>query len=223
MAASEKTNWAMVGGVAAVVGVVVAVVAIVVAHVDSQGGGTTSPPSVSSSGTSTWSAPSTDRVDPPPPSTPNPTQDPPTIQPQPAPEPPARSTPSATAPPAPTNTIDAVYVTVGSGNGLILKKGDVFELQPTYPSSINPPFMTFRWESQGAGGKVSGDCNVAATINGPGDYPQRRRDGACSGRVSSDLKIMEPGTYTVAVDVTPPDGGAIVSGSSSFTVVPHGG
>ena len=222
MVASEKTNWGMVGAIAGVVGVLVAILAIVVAHRDSQGG-TADPPPVSSSRLSTPSAPPIDPVDPLPPSTPSRTQAPRTTKAPAPPDPPAEPSPPATNPPAPTNVIDTVYVTVSSGNGLILKKGDVFELQPTYPSSINPPYMTFRWESQGAGGAVSGECNVAATINGPGYYPQRRRDGTCSGRVSPDLKIMEPGTYTVSVDVTPPDGGPAVPGSASFTVVPHGG
>jgi hypothetical protein len=120
--------------------------------------------------------------------------------------------------------IETVYVTVDSGNGLILKKGDVFELQPSTPSSINPPYMTFRWSSQGAGGEInSSDCSVAAEISGPGDYPQHRRSGECSGRVSPDLKIMQPGNYSVSVTVTPPGGGPSVSGSASFTVVPQGG
>ncbi|AGZ54259.1 hypothetical protein PJK45_18950 [Mycobacterium kansasii] len=124
----------------------------------------------------------------------------------------------------PSTAIDSVYVSVDSGNGLILRKGEVFELQPTTPSSINPPYMTFRWSSQGPGGQVgSSNCNVSADISGPGAYPQHRRSSDCTGRVSPDLQIMMPGTYVVSVMVTPPGGGSAVTGSTSFTVVPHGG
>jgi hypothetical protein len=106
-------------------------------------------------------------------------------------EPPVPSEEAPRQPATPSNTIDSVYVTAESGNGLILKKGDVFELQPSTPSNINPPYMTFRWSSQGAGGEVSSsDCNVSADISGPGDYPQHRRSGDCSGRVSPDLRII---------------------------------
>ncbi|EUA04306.1 hypothetical protein I547_2556 [Mycobacterium kansasii 824] len=41
--------------------------------------------------------------------------------------------------------------------------------------------------------------------------------------MSPDLQIMMPGTYVVSVMVTPPGGGSAVTGSTSFTVVPHGG
>ena len=223
MSGLDETNWGKIGAIAAIIGVPVAVIAIIVAHSDSQtaqgGTGTTSltssvvTPQSSSPLTDTGQPPSTYRTTYPPTTTDDVV---PTVQ--------TQGSPTEQPPgPAP-NVIDAVNVSVESGNGLILKKGDVYEIQPTYPSSINPPYMTFRWSAQGAGGEVdSGDCNVSATISGPGEYPQHRRDGACSGRVSSDLKVMEPGVYTVSVDVTPPGGGALVSGSTSFTVVPHGG
>lgn len=216
MGGPDETSWGKVAAIAGVVGVVVAIAAIVVAHHDSHGGQdrTTSPES-------SLVPPSTSSVfgD----ASQLPTTYPPTLTDVPSN---ARSSdPVSEQPPSPSqNLVDTVDVSVDSGNGLILKKGDVYELQPTYPSDINPPYMTFRWSSQGAGGEVdSGDCNVSATIAGPGEYPQRRRDGSCSGRVSPDLKVMEPGVYTVSVDVTPPGGGAPVSGSTSFTVVPHGG
>jgi hypothetical protein len=141
---------------------------------------------------------------------------------------PSQAPPTATAEePAPQPEtaagISDVYVTASTGNGLLQKRGDVFEMQPSVPSSINPPYMTFRWSSQGAGGEMSGECNVDAVITGPGDYPQHRRGGDCSGRVSPDLEIMENGTYTITVTVTPLGGGQATIGTTSFTVVPRGG
>lgn len=131
----------------------------------------------------------------------------------------------APAPPPATDTISSVFVTPRTGNGLLQKVGsNTFELQPTIPSSINPPYMTFDWSSQGANGEIaSSDCTVEADISGPGDYPQHRRSGACSGSPSQELKIMQSGTYTISVAVTPPGGGLTVTGTASFSVVPRGG
>jgi len=213
----DETNWGKVGAIAAVVSVIVAIVAIVIAHQDSNAGTSGPTPPGISTGSISTSLPATDA------GPRSATSSPSYINTQSTPRPSVQVQSEEPSTP-PKTGIEAVYVTVGSGNGLILKKGDVFELQPTYPSDINPPYMTFRWASQGPGGEVdSDDCTVSATISGPGEYPQHRRDGACSGRVSTDLKIMEPGVYTVSVDVTPPGGGTPVPGSASFTVVPHGG
>jgi hypothetical protein len=95
----------------------------------------------------------------------------------------------------------------------------------SYPSSINPPLMTFEWVSQGPGGEVdSADCTVNAQIEGPGrSYPQYRRSSDCSGSPNSRLEVYEAGSYTVTVTVIPPDGGTPVTGRDSFTLVPHGG
>lgn len=126
---------------------------------------------------------------------------------------------------APQSAILSVAVTPRTGNGLLTKVGqDTYELV-SYPSSINPPLMTFDWASQGPGGKVgSGGCTVNAQIDGPGsNYPQYRRSSDCSGSPNSRLEVYDPGSYTVTVAVTPPDGGSPVSGSASFTLVPHGG
>ncbi|WP_264065062.1 hypothetical protein [Mycolicibacterium hippocampi] len=131
--------------------------------------------------------------------------------------------PPPDSPPAQALGINDVYVTASTGNGLLQKRGDVFEMQPSFPSSINPPYMTFRWSSQGANGEIRGECNVEAVITGPGNYPQERRSGDCSGRVSPDLKIMELGTYDITVSVSPIGGGASATGYASFTVVPRGG
>lgn len=225
MGGPQETSWGKVGAVAGVVAAILAVVGIAIAHNDSRAGGNGSPAPAPS-----FTPQPATSLTPQPVSLPaEPAQAAPTYQPSSPSGQPGQASPPAQVRPTespnpPSNVISAVYVTATSGNGLILKKGAAYELQPTYPSDINPPYMTFRWASQGAGGEIgSGDCDVSATITGPGEYPQQRHDGGCSGRVGRDLKIMVPGVYTISVEVTPPGGGAPVSGSTSFTVVPHGG
>jgi hypothetical protein len=110
------------------------------------------------------------------------------------------------------------------GNGIVTEVGpDLYEL-PTVPSSINPPQVTFDWIAHGDGDDVtSSGCTVVADITGPGGYNETRRSGDCSGSPNSTLDIMVPGTYTISVAVTSPDGGAPVTATKTFEIIPMGG
>ncbi|MCZ0730730.1 hypothetical protein [Mycolicibacterium iranicum] len=137
----------------------------------------------------------------------------------------AAPSPAAPPPVAAQPAILSVSVVPRIGNGILTKIGqNTYEL-PSYPSSINPPLMTFDWTLQGPGGKVgSGDCTVSAEIvSSASGFPQFRRSSDCSGSPNSRVEIMEPGSYQVTVTVAPPDGGAPVSNSASFLIVARGG
>jgi hypothetical protein len=110
------------------------------------------------------------------------------------------------------------------GNGILTKVGpSTYEL-PSYPSSINPPEMTFDWSAQGPGGQVSSsNCTVSIQVTGPGShYPQSQRSSDCSGSPNRRFDVYDPGTYTATITVTAVDG-TTARGSGTFTLVPHGG
>jgi hypothetical protein len=84
--------------------------------------------------------------------------------------------------------------------------------------------VTFDWTAHGSGDDVtSSGCTVIATITGPAGYDETRRSGSCSGSPASTLDIMIPGTYTISLGVTSPDGGAPVTATKTFEVIPKGG
>ena len=100
---------------------------------------------------------------------------------------------------------------------------DLYQL-PTYPSSINPPQVTFDWTSHGENGDVtSHQCTAVADVTGPGGYNERRRDSDCTGSADQRLDIMVPGTYTISLSITPPDGGSPLTATKTFQVISKGG
>lgn len=131
------------------------------------------------------------------------------------------SEPPAPPPPAaPQPAIVRVDVTPRGGGALTQIGPGTWQL-PHYVRVIPPPNITFDWVSQGPGGEVSGLCTVSATIDGPpgSDYPVSRQSGECSGSPNKRLDVYDPGTYTISVTVTPPDGGGPVTGQGTFTLV----
>ena len=83
--------------------------------------------------------------------------------------------------------------------------------------------MTFEWDSHGTGNLgTATNCTVVATVTGPGGYAQTRRSSDCSGRPNKTLDVITPGTYTINVSVTPPDGGQAVTGTKTFQLITAG-
>lgn len=217
----QRSPWEAVGAIAAVVGVVVAIVVALRPDDSRPPDGPDGPTTV------TVAPPTADTQDP------DPWSDSPT---------PAGNSPGVTGE-SPSNNgathdpnppevivaaqpaIQSVAVVPRAGNGILTKVGpNTWEL-PSYPSSVNPPRMTFDWASQGPGGKVnSDDCAVSVQIDGPAPhFPQSDRSSECSGSPNSRPDVYDPGQYTVTITVSPPDGGGAVTGSASFTLVPQGG
>ena len=120
--------------------------------------------------------------------------------------------------------IDSVEVTTDRGDGTLTKVGqDVYQLAPQASHQLFPPQMTFEWTSHGTGALgTSTNCTVVANVTGPGGYDQTRRSSDCSGRPNKTLDVITPGTYTVNVSVTPPDGGQAVTGTKAFQLIAAG-
>ncbi|MGB6205719.1 hypothetical protein [Mycobacterium sp.] len=121
-------------------------------------------------------------------------------------------------------SIDSVEVTTDRGDGTLTKVGqDTYQLAPNAAHQLFPPQMTFEWTSHGQGNLSSStNCTVVANVTGPGGYDQTRRSSDCSGRPNKTLDVLTPGTYTVNVSVTPPNGGQAVTGTKTFQLIEAG-
>jgi hypothetical protein len=83
--------------------------------------------------------------------------------------------------------------------------------------------VTFDWTSHGGSGIPSSGCTVVATVTGPGGYNQICRSADCSGSPNSALDVVTPGTYTISISVTPPDGRSAVTATKTFQITPANG
>ncbi|MBS9533353.1 hypothetical protein KIH27_07080 [Mycobacterium sp. M1] len=119
-----------------------------------------------------------------------------------------------------TESISSVDIETRRGDGTLTEVGpDSYQLAPHAASQMFKPTVNFSWTSH-SDGKLPRKCTVVADVTGPGGYNQTRRSADCSGSPASAVEVLTPGTYTIAVSVTPPDGGPAVTATKTFAIVP---
>jgi hypothetical protein len=81
-----------------------------------------------------------------------------------------------------------------------------------------------RWTSRGEDGDVkSSNCAVIVDVTGAGDLNERRHSGDCTGYDSDDINLNGvPGAYTLAISITPADGGVPMTATKTINVIAYG-